>query len=147
MIVIRKATLTEAKEIGALVKLTGNDLISKGITQWPKNFYPIERIIGAIKKEEVFVTVEGKNIVGCVSLNHSFPEEYSYASWLYLDERPLAVHWLCVRPELQGKGIGKKIMNFAEQFAKKEKSKTIRLSTNNSNTSAGNIQYVKDLSI
>jgi ribosomal protein S18 acetylase RimI-like enzyme len=41
--------------------------------------------------------------------------------------RVLAVHRLCVNPAFQGQGIGRKLMLFAEDYARKNKYTSIRL--------------------
>jgi ribosomal protein S18 acetylase RimI-like enzyme len=46
-----------------------------------------------------------------------------------VDNKNLYIHRLAVDPNFQKKGIGKSLMDFAEDYAKKNQFKTVRLDT------------------
>lgn len=61
------------------------------------------------KHEEFFGYKEGKELIGYVTLKPFFPG-YKHCE----------VYWLAVKKKDQGKGIGKKLMKFIEEYARKK---------------------------
>ena len=60
-------------------------------------------------------------------LNDEQSQEYNSLSWSDNTGKPLAVHRLCVSTAFQGKGVAKKLMWFAEDYARENKYSSIRL--------------------
>ena len=71
----------------------------------------------------------GPVVVACVILPNEIDEEYENVKWITEDFKNLYLHRLAVHPEYQKKGIGKFIMDFAEEYAKLNGFKSIRLDT------------------
>ncbi len=135
---IRKAKPSEAKLVFDLIASANEDLISNGIVQAPRGFPSLEKIESAIKKGETFLYFDKKQVLGCITLNHSFSSDYSSVGWLSQDLNHIAIHWLAVSPLAQRKGVGAKLMTFAEEFAKKEGSSFVRLATYHKNIRSNN---------
>ena len=120
----------DEEEIIAMTKLCAADLISKGISQWDENYPDLETIKSDIQRGELFKCVIDDVIVGIVVLNENQDPEYSELNWLTSDEsRNLVIHRLAVHPKHQGKGIARKLMDFAEEKAKSDRYDSIRLDT------------------
>ena len=62
-------------------------------------------------------------------LSLSKDEVYNNVKWLTKDEKNLYVHRLAVDPMYQKKGIGKLLMDFAEEYGLKNGLKSVRLDT------------------
>jgi ribosomal protein S18 acetylase RimI-like enzyme len=82
-----------------------------------------------IQKHDVFVLIEGAKIIGVLVLIRQF--------------QSLLVHNVAVHPNLQGKGLGRKLMTFAEHEARRLEFATITLYTNERMTE--NIEIYKKL--
>lgn len=126
---IRKAIALDLDSFFQIILDCKKDMSEKGIEQWPIHHPSKERISDGIQKGEHFVALIDGKVVGGVRLNHSGDEQYSLIKWNIEDKNPLIVHQLAVDPKMQGKGIAKALMLFAEEYAKKEGSKAIRLDT------------------
>ncbi|MEK6958848.1 MAG: GNAT family N-acetyltransferase [archaeon] len=135
---IRKATLADFDSFFNIILACKEDMKAKGAEQWPSHHPSKERVLDGIKKGEHFVALQNNAIVGGVRLNHTPDDQYALVKWGIKDEKPLIVHQLAVDPKLQGKGIAKELMAFAEEYAKKEGSKSVRLDTYSKNTPSNN---------
>jgi ribosomal protein S18 acetylase RimI-like enzyme len=60
------------------------------------------------KQESFFGYKRGNELIGYVTLKHYFP-----------GHKHCEVYWLAVKKKCQGQGIGRKLMLFIEQYAKK----------------------------
>lgn len=127
---VQKAKQSQAEEIANMLSRCGQNLRSQGIDQWDASYPNLETIKDDISKGNCFVYQPEDKVIGCVVLNETQDEEYFQLDWLTSnDESQLVVHRLGVDPEHQGKGIARKIMDFAEQFAREKGYKSIRLDT------------------
>ena len=66
-------------------------------------------------------------LAGVMVLNWFQDKEYQDINWKLADDLPLVVHRLCVSPKFQGRGVSKSMMHFAEDFARQNSYKSIRL--------------------
>jgi len=101
-----------------------------GIDQWDENYPDRVSIENDLTTKTLFAYREENEILGIVVLNENQDEEYAEINWSTADsDRNIVVHRLAVHPTHQGKGIARKIMDFAEQFAEEQKYDAIRLDT------------------
>ena len=61
-------------------------------------------------------------------------EEYIPIEWLTKNDNNLYIHRLAVDPEYWGKGYAQQLMNFAEDYARKNNYESVRLDTFSQNT-------------
>ncbi len=127
---IEKGKASEIEAIIALTKACGKNLRENGIDQWDQNYPNFENIINDIKTETLFTYKLNNELVGIVVLNEMQDPEYAEINWRTpLDSKNLVIHRLAVAPNHQGKGIARKIMDFAEHFAVQNNYDSIRLDT------------------
>ena len=69
----------------------------------------------------------GGSIVGIVGLDANQFSEWKNQDWVDTKGKPLAVHRVCISIAFQGQGIAKKLMGFAEDYAKEKGYTSIRL--------------------
>ena len=124
-------------EIDVILQLTrdcGKHLRDNGIDQWDENYPDRETILQDLDTKTLFVYREGEELLGIVVLNEFQDEEYAEINWsTSTDDKNIVVHRLAVRPDQQGKGIGRKLMDFAEQWSRENKYDAIRLDTYSQN--------------
>ena len=120
-------------EIDAILSLTracGKHMREHGIDQWDENYPDRASLLHDVNTETLFAYREGDEVLGIVVLNESQDEEYSEINWSTSDtDKNIVVHRLAVRPDQQGKGIARMLMDFAEKWAKSHKYDAIRLDT------------------
>ena len=127
---ISAAELSELDNILALTRACGKHMRENGIDQWDENYPDIDSLRGDIESQTLFAYRENGEVIGIVVLNEKQDEEYYQINWSTSeDQRNLVVHRLAVLPDHQGKGIARKLMDFAEDYAKKEGYDAIRLDT------------------
>ncbi|MFT6243834.1 MAG: GNAT superfamily N-acetyltransferase [Salibacteraceae bacterium] len=123
----------ELHELDAILKLTracGKHMRDNGIDQWDENYPDRTSLLNDLNSETLFVYREDGVVLGIVVLNESQDEEYAEIKWSTNDaDRNIVVHRLAVHPDQQGKGIARKIMDFAEVYAKDQGYNAIRLDT------------------
>ena len=120
----------EIDAIIALTKRCGLQMRENGIDQWDENYPDYASIENDLKTETLFAFREGETILGIVVLNELYDEEYDQIDWLTdPNSKNLMVHRLAVDPIHQGKGIARKLMDHAENYACKLQYDSIRLDT------------------
>ena len=127
---IRKAESVDLPQVHSLMQSATRKMIAEGIQQWHED-YPNEEILAQdISLGHLFVGEDEHNILGAVVLNEYQDKEYEAIKWLTPNaSKNLVVHRLATRAELQGKGIARKMMDFAETYAKEKGYDSIRLDT------------------
>jgi GNAT superfamily N-acetyltransferase len=69
-------------------------------------------------------------------MNEEFPIEYNSVQWTSTSRKSLIIHRLSVKAECQGKGIGKLLIDFVEDFWRKNGYSSIRQDAFTSNPNA-----------
>jgi len=124
---IRVAKLEDITSIISLIEASIEHMNNNGIYQWD-SVYPNDTVLKQdIIDESLFVIEDEKNILGIVALNEHQDPEYDEIDWKHKSDKILVVHRLSVHPDSQGKGIAKRLMDFAEKYADENKYFSIRL--------------------
>ena len=126
---IRRGVHEDLTPILEITKNCAVKMDAMGIYQWNENYPNRSAFIDDIKNNELLVFTKGALLVGCIALCTKMDDVYKDVKWLTKDVKSLYVHRLAVDPQFQKKGIGKKLMDYAEDFAKKNNFISIRLDT------------------
>lgn len=126
---IRRGVHEDLTPILEITKNCAVKMDAMGIYQWNENYPNRNAFIDDIKNNELLVFSKGALLVGCIALCTKMDDVYKDVKWLTKDVKSLYVHRLAVDPQFQKKGIGKKLMDYAEDFAKKNNFISIRLDT------------------
>ncbi len=124
---IRQANIKDAAEIMECFKAVVAKMQSMGLYNWSEAYPSLEKVTADIENESLFVTLEDGRIVGMMTLDEKQDRQYVHLKWASEGKRILVVHRLAIHPDCQGKGMGKRLMNFAENFALHNKYEAIRL--------------------
>lgn len=126
-------SLGKPEELDAILELTrscGKHMRENGIDQWDENYPDRGSLERDIANKTLFAYRKGGDILGIVVLNETQDPEYAEMNWSTSEfNRNLVVHRLAVSPDQQGKGIARKIMDFAEEWALENNFDAIRLDT------------------
>jgi ribosomal protein S18 acetylase RimI-like enzyme len=126
---IRIAKLAEIEQIMEIIRACANKMISEGIYQW-NNFYPNKEAFQKdVLRNELYVLIFENAIIGCVVISSEKDAEYSEIDWLTEDGRHYYIHRLAIHPNFQKMGFARKLMDFAEAQARKNKIVSVRLDT------------------
>ena len=129
MIKIELAEINDLNDIMKMIHNCANDLISKNIFQWNEKYPSRDIFLSDIEKKNLFIFKNNSIIIGCIALSYEKDIEYNDVKWLTKDDKNLYLHRLAVDPKFQKKGIGKLLMDFAEDYARDNKFKSVRLDT------------------
>ena len=103
---------------------------------WEKGRYPVRAVAeAAFAADCLYVARDGDAVVGTVILNHREEPAYAGACW-QIRENVAVVHTLAVHPAAMGRGVGRRLMEFAVAWAAGEGSRTIHLDTYEKNIPA-----------
>lgn len=133
---IQHAEFEEASVVVGILGRCDEAMRANGICQWD-NVYPnLDVVETDARSGSLFVAREGDACVGAVALNDLQPEQYGSLPWRCTDGRVLVIHRLCVHPEWQQRGVGSRLMDFAEGFGRTHGFNSIRLDAYTGNPAA-----------
>lgn len=133
---IRKAQSHEIGEIMELIAKCVQVMQAGGSDQWDDS-YPNQEIISSdIENGTLYAYVDNGAIAGILVLDENQSELYRDIKWTQEQGPHLVMHRLAVHPEVQGKGIARKLIAFAEEHARISGYTSIRMDTYTKNTRA-----------
>ena len=109
---------------------------SQGIYQWDDSYPTAEIFADDIKSNSLFVFEDGGSCMGIISLNENQAPEYQELIWENENGKILVIHRLAVNPGRQKQGIGRRLMDFAEDYAADQGYASIRLDAYSGNPRA-----------
>lgn len=124
--IIRKGKTEDINDIMNLIKAAVVNMQLNELDQWD-DIYPNKEVIEADIREENLYVYEDNRIKGIIVLNEDQDEEYKAIKWEYTLGVQLVIHRLCVHPEYSGKGIARKLMDYAEKYCVENRHNAIRL--------------------
>ena len=124
---LRKANISELEEVVGLYKKAIAHMHLNGIFQWD-DIYPNEKVLRKdIEKGELYIFSIDEKPAAAVVLNRKFDLEYYIGRWVNNDSSFYVVHRLCVSPDFQGMGVGRRVMLEIEKLLVQMGAKSIRL--------------------
>ena len=86
----------------------------------------------------MFVEESDGKIVGAAIINQTQLDTYRESDWQYVlpDEQVMVLHTLVIDPYSNGKGFGKRFVEYYERYAAEHGSSALRIDTNELNTNA-----------
>ena len=129
MIKIELATQNELDRVKEIAEACAKNMIEKNIFQWNDKYPSREIFKEDIKNKSLYVSKINQEVVGCIMFSSRKDDVYKTVNWITKDEYNLYIHRLAVHPIFQKRGIARKMMDFAEEFAKSNNYTSIRLDT------------------
>tara|TARA_B100000929_G_scaffold192180_1_gene152248 strand:+ start:108 stop:608 length:501 start_codon:yes stop_codon:yes gene_type:complete len=126
---IRKAQINQLEEIKKLTGACAQAMIKKDIFQWNEHYPSIEKLRDDILKKELYVLEQNDTILGIIVITEVRDEEYIPIEWLSKTENNIYIHRLATHPDFWGQGYAQKLMDFAEDYARKNHFESVRLDT------------------
>mgnify|MGYP003322074965 FL=1 len=129
MFKIELAVISHLDKVKEIAECCASDMINRNIFQWNEK-YPSKKIFKEdIESNSLYLAKINQEIVGCIMLTKNKDHVYKDIKWLSEDNINLYIHRLAVHPLFQKKGIGRKMMDFAEDYAKSNNYESVRLDT------------------
>ncbi|MDF2473822.1 MAG: acetyltransferase [Anaerocolumna sp.] len=139
-LMIEKGTVADIDEMEQFYNDILNSL-EQGVNYpgWKKGIYPTkEGAVHGIKCDDLLIARYNNEIVGSIILNHIIVKGYETAPWnIYAtDDEIYVVHTLAVHPKYAKNGVGSQLLEFAEEYGRKNNIKALRLDVYEHNTPA-----------
>ena len=125
--VLDKATAADKTEILLLFQRAVEHLDASGIAQWDAVYPHASNVEEDIRNGQLYLVRAESRIAGVITLNQSFDPEYRNAKWTYQGKDFVVVHRLCISPDIQGRGMGTRMMRMAEAMLRENGIQSIRL--------------------
>lgn len=130
---IQKAIPNNLIEIMYLVRQCIEDFNKNNIYQWnvsyPNNF----QLLHEIEKGSLYLMINKGIPIATITFDEVQNSVFDDIEWKNNDGKFLVIHRIAVFPTWQNKGVGRKLMEFTENYAKENKYKSVRLDVTNSN--------------
>lgn len=145
--IIRRATPSDLDAIESIYNkiFSKEEESGKVTTGWERGIYPRrETAEAALKKEEIFVIEDERELVGAGIINKEQVDVYAKAKWKFAakDSEVMVLHTLVINPDKSGRGYGKRFVDFYEDYARENGCKYLRMDTNERNKAARSL-YTK----
>lgn len=128
--------MKERKVVNQFYSDITSNLRKKGVYQWDR-YYPNRFIIKEdLKRGNLFGMYNDKQLVGAIVLDTKESKKYKNLQWEDAFGKPLVIHRLGVHPMYQGKGYGKMLLQFAEEYGHIQEHSSIRLDVYSGNHGA-----------
>lgn len=138
--VIRKATEADIEAVAMLYEeIHTAEETGKQTIGWVRGVYPVRATAEmAYRRNDLFVMEDAGIICGAGIINQTQDDSYRQAQWKFAaaDDQVCVLHTLVISPKYSGKGYGKAILEFYEQYARETGCMELRLDTNVKNVVA-----------
>ncbi|NOV01161.1 GNAT family N-acetyltransferase [Paenibacillus planticolens] len=133
----------DGKSLLSLYRTVSADLNRRGVHQWDW-FYPNRFVIQSdVKRGTAFGIRDGEKLIGAVVVDAIQSSRYAGLPWIHQEAgQARCIHRLAVDPAYQGQGLGKKLLQFAEEQARGAGGASIRLDVFSGNPGAAQL-YVR----
>lgn len=106
---------------------------------WQRGVYPTRQTaLDALGRGDLFVCVDGGQVVAAAIINRIQVPVYAEVGWLYPAEpdEVMVLHTLVVDPLMAGRGYGTAFVAYYESYAKNKGCPVLRMDTNEKNAAA-----------
>ena len=130
----KKADITDIPEIWAILQQAIIRRKNDGSTQWQDGYPNPEVIKKDIEKGYGYVLTNGENAIGYCSILINDEPEYLKIEGNWLTNTDFVVfHRVAIAEKYLGKNLSQKIIDFIEEFARKNNIKSLKADTNHDN--------------
>ena len=126
---IRKGDISDINTILNITKSCAAHMVQNNIYQWNEHYPDRDSFVNDAKNKQLYVYTENEKLLACISLCNKMDYVYRSVHWKTINENNLYVHRLAVDPNFQKKGLGRSLMDFAENYAKDNNYISVRLDT------------------
>lgn len=130
----RKAVITDIPEIWAILQQAIIRRKNDGSTQWQDGYPNLDVINKDIENGYGYVLTKGENTIGyCAILINDEPEYQKIEGEWLTDSDFVVFHRVAISENYLGKNLSKKIIEFIEDFARKNNILSLKADTNHDN--------------
>ncbi len=124
---IEKATSNNILEVMYLLEHCIRDFNENSVYQWNTSYPDYFRLLKEVEKGALYMMKTKGVCVGTITFDEQQEEVFDQVEWKNKNDKFLVIHRIAVFPSWQKKGVGRKLVEFAEVYAKDNNYKSIRL--------------------
>lgn len=150
---IRLLKVNEIERLKGLYRDVVKDMNSRGLHNWNEDYPAVEALEKDVKNQALYVIEENNgDISAAVSIDDITVDDYNAIDWNIKGDF-YTFHRIAVHPNYTRRGYAKKLINFAEELARENKCKSMRIDSYHKNENAINLykslgyKYVGDISL
>ncbi len=125
--IIEKANSAQLKEIFRIFIECRLSMEQARIFQWTEHYPAIRHISEDIENGHLYSLNQDGKSLAVINLSNVEEAEYAQVPWDDKDGRCMVIHRLAVHPSSHRQGYARKLMDFAENFAREKGYTSIRL--------------------
>jgi ribosomal protein S18 acetylase RimI-like enzyme len=99
----------------------------RNIHQWDDSYPSMEHVENDISAKSMYSVYNQSELIGVIVMDAKQSVQYKDIDWSFVKKPILIIHRLAIHPKYYGNGYGKYLMQFAENKAKLNGFKSIRL--------------------
>ncbi len=130
---IKKAIPENLIEILYLLRQCIEDFNKNNIYQWNISYPDNFRLMQEIEKESLYLMINKGVPVGTITFDENQDDVFNHVDWKNNEGKFIVIHRIAVFPTWQKKGVGRKLIEFVEQYAQENNYKSVRLDISSSN--------------
>ena len=135
---IRHTQLQDIPAILAIYNQAKKYLKSQNVNQWQDGYPNEESIINDMHKNQSYVLVDNDTVIGTAAIVLELDPNYAYiedGKWITDEDNYYCIHRIAVDNAIKGKHLANEFVKYAENLAKQDHKKSLRIDTHHENYS------------
>lgn len=124
---VEKAKNNNILEVMYLLQHCIEDFNKNSVYQWNSSYPDYFKLLNEVENDSLYVIKSQGVCIGTITINKKQEAVFEEVEWENKSDNYIVIKRIAVFPTWQKKGIGRKLIEFAEEFAKEHNSKSIRL--------------------
>ena len=124
---VEKATTHNILEVMYLLQHCIEDFNKNSIYQWNTSYPDYFKLLREVENGSLYLIKTKGVCIGTISFDEQQESVFDNVEWKNSTDKYLVIHRIAVFPTWQKKGVGRKLIEFAEQYAKDNDYKSIRI--------------------
>ena len=124
---VEKAKAGNILEVMYLLQHCIEDFNKNSVYQWHMSYPDYFRLLREVEKETLYIIKSKGVCIGTITFDELQESAFDEIEWKNNTDKFIVIHRIAVFPTWQKKGVGRKLIEFAEKKAKESGYKSIRL--------------------
>jgi len=124
---VEKATTSNILEVMYLLQHCIEDFNKNSVYQWNASYPDHFKLLREVENGSLYIIKVKGVCIGTITIDKQQESVFEKVNWKNTTDNFLVIHRIAVFPTWQKKGIGRKLIEFAEEYAKTNNLKSIRL--------------------
>lgn len=124
---VEKATTGNILEVMYLLQHCIEDFNKNSVYQWNQSYPDYFRLLREVENDTLYIIKHKGVCIGSITFDEQQESVFDTVEWKNKSDKYIVIHRIAVFPTWQKKGIGRMLMEYAEEYAKENNFKSIRI--------------------